>query len=134
MELRTILASIGALVEALKKANRLDLVSQITDTKGQVVEAYEQMVNLMDENRQLRATNEELKRRLDAKAALAFRYPVYWSEGDETPFCALCWETKEKAVHLRRGGNETRYFCTACKSDYFTGDRTIPDDEVKPHI
>jgi hypothetical protein len=69
---------------------------------------YRKIVDLEEESVQLRrkltkAEGDlvEAREALATKAAMQFRAPYCWQDGDETPFCPKCWEGKDNlAVHL----------------------------------
>ena len=52
--------------------------------------------------------------RLQIRTDLSFRDGAYWAQDDETPFCAPCFETKGKRVHLT-AFSSTRKICPNCQ-------------------
>ncbi len=91
---------------------------------------YRKILELEDENgdlrRKLRKTETDLeqsKAELAKRAAMHFRPPYYYKDGDETPFCPKCWEGKdEQDVHLsapvRNFAGVSRK-CLQCKETFW---------------
>ena len=118
-----------------------DLVNVIKDSKTSLSDAETQlkfaelMVNLADIKMQLadfhgtlREKDEEIQRlllKINTKAITTFKSGVYWVEGDTTPLCPSCYESKEKEIHLTYfpacGGelsNSAYHYCQICKNNF----------------
>ena len=74
-----------------------EVYDYIIDSKDSLLNAKEQIQNLHEENRGLKA---QLKKRTEIKHALG----AYWTV-DDGPFCRLCWELHEKKVRLTSDGS-----------------------------
>jgi hypothetical protein len=90
-----------------------------------ILQAEDEVRDLTREKRGLEDKVEELEQKLKLRNAMRFEPPVYYQEGDKTPFCSSCFEGKEqRPVHLTRSADGWR--CTVCKNE-FPDD---PDDNV----
>jgi hypothetical protein len=82
--------------ESAKKSDDLELKQGLNDLYGQFVEIKAQILDLAQENADLRmqlTQRESVKR--DAKSG------NYFADGDADPLCPLCWERDGKLAHLR---------------------------------
>lgn len=111
--------SIGSIVRniigALRESGKTEVIGQVIDLQMIVSE-------LIEKNRQLAKDNHALEEQLSLKAKMVFRKPIYWQEGDRTPFCPSCWESEGKAVHLvdgkQNGYGERVRTCVGCGREY----------------
>jgi hypothetical protein len=54
------------------------------------------------------------------------KYGVYWKQDDPTPYCQVCWEDRNKALHLTKNFNTLNdpeatmilYECKVCSAEY----------------
>lgn len=91
------------------------------------------MVEASQLNSLLAQKNEEirqLKSKLDERQTITYdpKTEMYWSDGDESPFCTKCHELDGKFIHLQfieakvsNGyvpGSAAKFYCTTCKSSY----------------
>src|SRR5215470_18111702 len=93
----------------IKKLNDRELVKLILDLQ-------KEFFAMKNENLMLFAELAKLKREADLRRMMQMRPPshFYFQEGDETPFCPVCWESRGKAIHLRtqtHGVGGTRREC-----------------------
>jgi regulator of replication initiation timing len=106
----TILDNAKEVANAVHEIKNLELY-------GRVLDLNRGIMDLVEENRQLRADNKELKKQLQLKEQMNFAEPFYYQEGDKTPFCPACWELKNSAIHLVFIFNRTdatRWDCPVC--------------------
>ncbi len=94
--------------------------------KGATLEAQEKIIELreaclefQEEIAELKKQIEKLESALAFKKKLTFKSPYYFAEGDEIPYCALCWEKEGVAIHIEsvggaHGGPGQR-FCRNCR-------------------
>src|ERR1700704_2125390 len=103
--------------DLVKKAGEIELYKKISAAEDEVRE-------LTREKRRFEDRVEELERVLRFKEEIVFRAPFYYlKEGDQTPYCAACWETasSRQAVHVvLQFDNEeqTAWVCPTCKHGY----------------
>lgn len=100
------------IVELLKKGSTLEAQEKIMELREAVIE-------LQDENADLKRNVKELEEKLRFRSSLTFRSPFYFAERDEVPYCPKCWEADKKAIHLLPPVNVVagmRYDCAQCKS------------------
>jgi hypothetical protein len=86
--------TIGTIVDIAKRIKNYELVKEVGELQRMTFE-------LFAENSKLRSELEVAKRDNDFNAKTTFRDGVYWVDGDDTPFCARCWEADRKMIHLQ---------------------------------
>ena len=100
------------IADLVKALGDIELYRKIIDLEGEIVEVEGQNIELTKENR-------KLKEQLETAGKMTFKYPVYYMEGDEVPFCPCCWESDRKTIHLsyvdRNVGSES-YWCYQCRT------------------
>jgi hypothetical protein len=107
----------------ITKLNDLPLLQKILDLQQAALAADE-------ERTKLKAQIQELEKKLAFQETLEFRSPFYYAEGDDTPYCAHCWESEKKAIHLPPAFNSASgpvWECPSCKQ------RLIEHDKKPPH-
>ncbi len=95
-----------------------------------VLNLHSDIIALVEENNRLRGENEELGKIVALKQAMQFGEPFYYQEGDETPYCPACWETKNVTVHVTFGvarTNDTLWNCPGCKHMYWVKKNRNPE-------
>jgi hypothetical protein len=96
-------------------ANNHDLYKKLAELQTSVL-------GLQEENRELKDRVGQLTGQLSLKEKMHFTAPFYYQEGDTTPFCAACFEGKERlAIHVEFSHNtdtETRWDCPFCRHMY----------------
>ena len=101
--------------DLVKRFNDIDLNRRILTLENEVLD-------LSREKRRAEERIEELERALRFNKELVFRKSFYYLEGDETPYCAGCWEGRRAAIHLHHARNssatEDVMHCPACRNDY----------------
>jgi hypothetical protein len=113
--------------------NAKELATAVHEIKN--LELYERVLNLnagivdlVEENRQLRAEKDELQKTLKLRENMRFEEPFYYQGDDKTPFCPSCMECKDSAVHVVFESNNSAaiyWHCPACKTQYrVTKDRS----------
>ena len=86
---------------------------------GRVLDLNRGIMDLVEENRNLRAEVEGLKKKLQLREQMVFKEPFYFQEGDNTPFCPACWELKNDPIHLHfihNSNSSARWDCKVCKN------------------
>ncbi len=100
--------------EFVKKFNDIELNRRILNLENEVLD-------LSREKRRAEEQVEELQRSLKFKGELKFKEPFYWLEGDNVPYCPICWEDKGKVVHVTYShAHDGRQYwnCLNCKADF----------------
>lgn len=93
----------------VRKADNIDLYSQILDLQQEALELVEENIGLKNEIRELKIV-EGIQEKLE------FRENRYYLIDDEKiekgPFCSSCWDTSNKLIRL----HEYDYYiaCPAC--------------------
>jgi hypothetical protein len=103
------------LATLIQKYSEMGLYRKIVELEDKNIELLRQIRKLAFE---LEEAQEEMQKRKD----LRFLEPYYWQDGDSTPFCAKCWEGKDKmAVHLtgrREDFDGVIRECNHCKTRF----------------
>jgi NAD-dependent SIR2 family protein deacetylase len=77
-----------AIKDAVQVAQKIDNI----DLQKQLLALQTQVVDLVEENRTLKAT-------IATRAELTFARNSYW-RGDDGPYCSRCWDAKGTLVHM----------------------------------
>ncbi len=114
----SIIDDVNEIASLIDKSKNLELYTKILNLE---VSIYE----LSKEKRIVEGKNEELQRLLKFKEQLVFKDPVYYVDGDNTPYCPKCWEAEGSAIHLTIDKDSDRGWslCQKCKSNYYTKQR-----------
>jgi regulator of replication initiation timing len=117
---------------AVHEIKNLELYAKVLDLNRGIMD-------LVDENRKLHAENHELKEKFKLREKMTFKAPFYYQEGDETPFCSVCWEDKKAAIHLKFGmerDDGNRWDCPACHNMFMDKNgrraRRITPSQINP--
>lgn len=105
-----------SLEEAEIKLKMAELISTLADIK---IELSEVQVSQREKEEKIL----ELEKLLSKKEKVAFKKDMYWMEGDEIPFCKVCFEKDAKYHHLEyepesKFGSE-RHYCRICDNSYY---------------
>jgi len=99
----------------IKKYNNMDLDRKILDLQGEII-------NLTNEKRDLEDENRKLKEKLSLRKKMTYKKPYWFQEGDEVPFCPLCYERDGKPIHLQGPYHseygQSPYFCPSCNQSF----------------
>lgn len=101
----------------IKKSNDRELVKLVLVLQKEVFAL---------ENEYLKVNTEltKLKREVDLRRKMHMVPPSYYyfQDGDDLPFCPVCWESRGKAIHLRThaaGEGGFRRECLVCKQTFW---------------
>lgn len=81
------------LAALIKQLGNLELERRTLALQSEILELSTEMF-------ELRKENADLKQQLEKTKQLTFKAPLYYAEGDPTPFCPICWEHTGKAIHV----------------------------------
>ena len=97
----------------VQKADNIELVKHVLALQTQAQD-------MLSENQALKSKIGDLEAALNLAKTLTFRAPFYYAPNDETPYCARCWESSRKAIHvvLIFSQQDTRWDCPDCKHTY----------------
>jgi hypothetical protein len=103
--------------EIIKKANDRELVRLVLDLQKEVFA-------LESEYLKVNAELLKLKREADLRRKMHLCPPSYYyfQDGDDVPFCPVCWESRGKAIHLRpqsHAESGVRRECRVCKQTFW---------------
>jgi regulator of replication initiation timing len=110
-----ILENAKSVASAVHEINNLELYQRVLGLHSDIIE-------LVEQNNKLRAETEDLKKKLQLRQQMNFKEPFYFQDGDSTPHCSGCWETKNQAVHVVKvwdSEGKARWDCPICKHNYF---------------
>lgn len=116
----------NSLDEAERKLKIADLISSLADVKIELAEVQDL---LRDKDSEIR----DLKEKINEKESLSFDGKFWWKEGDETPFCPICYESDKKLIHLEFNeyappktssmvsfsADEEHHRCRICNNKYY---------------
>ncbi len=115
----SIIENTKEIAELVKKLGNIDLYRRIVELEGEIIELSRQRL-------QLEQRVDELEKSARLKAEMVFHEPLYFQEGDSTPFCPTCFEKEGRAIHLinygeldTEKGPEVRWYCKLCKEDFY---------------
>ena len=90
-----------------------ELIGALADVKLKLAEVQDA---LLEKDREIF----ELKQQLTKKSQLSYDGRLYWADGDEIPFCAVCHEKDNKSHHLTLSpadhDHDGYWFCKVCKN------------------
>jgi hypothetical protein len=108
----SILDDIKTLADLVRKIGDMELNRRILSLEGEAIE-------LIRGKRELETQVEDLKQALEFKETLEFVEPFYFKKGDNTPFCARCWETERAAIHLANDHSKSGvWICPKCNHPF----------------
>src|ERR1700756_2662459 len=96
----SVLENVKVVADTVHEIKNMELYQRVLDIYGDVIK-------LLEENKKLREENAGLEKKLQVRGKMKFVEPYYLQEGDRTPFCPGCWESKGLAVHLHFEFDET---------------------------
>jgi hypothetical protein len=102
-----------------------DLVKQFGDIElnRRILTLENEVLDLSRDKRRADEKVEELQRVISIKNDLTFRGNEYYlktTDGEDGPFCSLCWDRDQKLIRLHSGRIEP---CPACYQDRATAKR-----------
>ena len=105
--------SSSSLDEAETKLKIAELISSLADVK----------IELADVQDVLRTKDEEirfLKEKFKNQKEMIFKDRVYWINGDDVPYCPVCWDKNKSSIHLHRYWEKMSWYerCHACNSNF----------------
>lgn len=95
----------------VQKTDNIEIVKHVLALQTQALDTLAEISTLRERVR-------ELESQLAFAGTLTFRAPLYFATGDRTPYCAKCWESERRAIHLKEDWNGTRWECFHCTSVY----------------
>ena len=127
-----IIVAMGILDNAKEIANSVHEIKNL-ELYARVLNLHSDIIQIVEDNNRLRAENGELNKKLQLREKMAFKEPFYFQDGDGTPYCPSCWETKSFAIHVVfvvDREDATYWDCPSCKTPY-----TIKKDRgvMRPH-
>lgn len=95
----------------VQKADNVELLQRVLELQGQILE-------LLEENHQLKARVRELEETAETDEALVFENGIYWLEVEggerDGPFCSKCWDVDQMLVRLQQLSGGSLY-CPGCE-------------------
>ena len=90
-----------------------------------VIDVKKDMIDLLEENYQLRIENHELKNQAIISSELKMIRNAYYRGKDlEGPFCSVCWDKDSKLIRMhvfQKGSCSTLFKCGVCGTSYTPG-------------
>lgn len=104
-----------SLADAETKLKIAELISTLADVKLEFAEIQDL---LREKDKEIQA----LKQSIEKKQAMKYDGTLYWQEGDEIPFCTVCYEKNGKNHHLTYSPadafDRAYYLCKVCRNIY----------------
>jgi hypothetical protein len=118
--------SVGPL-NTLKQIRRIIIRTNDRDLTKLIFDLQKEYFALESEHLKLNAKFAKLEREMDLRRKMHMCPPSYYyfQDGDDVPYCPVCWESAKKAVHLRtqsHGDGGTRRECLVCKQRFWEKD------------
>ena len=108
----SIIANAKEIAELVKKLGDVELYRKIIELEGEIIE-------LTREKREFEDEVIRTKTLLVKTHEMIWKKPFYFVEGDETPYCAPCWETNKVQVHLKETGTLMEAWkCPNCNTGF----------------
>jgi hypothetical protein len=111
---KTLKDSTKSLSDAEQKLKVAELISSLADLKTELADVK---INLIDKDDEIRKLNEII----NEKESLSFDGKFYRKKEDSVPFCPICWELNQKAIHLEFFNSHARgkiEKCNVCKNSF----------------
>lgn len=80
-----------------------------------LIDLREYIFSIEQERLELQTKINDLEKALAFNKKLIFKAPMYYADGDETPYCPRCWENNKKAIHLVFDEFNVAHDCPECK-------------------
>jgi hypothetical protein len=118
------------IAKILQEAGKIELYSQLLDV-------MKQCLDLQEDNRKIKAENDNLVELLKIKDELIYKQNAYWKKNDnDGPFCTRCWDKHKDLIRMVNDRNI--YFnCPECKNSYNGPDyesyMSSPEPEWNPY-
>lgn len=97
-------------INAAQKADNIPLVNNL-------IEAQKQILDLINENNNLKTENQELKRKKDLIEKIERHKDAYITVKDDSQgliYCSNCFDTNQKLVQAQIN-DDGKYWCPSCK-------------------
>jgi len=91
------------------------------ETQEKIMKLRLAVLSLQEENLALKKRVADLEDELATSTQMNYKKPFYFKEGDDQPFCPICWEKDNDSVHLIGPGDAglgLAYQCYHCKTSY----------------
>jgi len=111
-------------VTLVQKTDNIELVKQVLSLQAQALE-------MQDQNRALSERVKALEHALEFAGSLRFEAPFYFAANDKIPYCARCWESNRRAIHLKSDWNDRRWECFDCGKVYLVEGSVSPDQILR---
>ena len=93
------LATLGSsLADFASKFRKDDFALKVSEWNKELLQAQTLISELISKNTALELENQKLKEH--KSTPLQWRNALYWDEGDDVPFCPVCYEGKKDRFHL----------------------------------
>lgn len=83
-----------------------------------ILELQKEAFANFDQIREMKERIRELEQQLAKKSEMKFTGQFYFVDGDSTPFCPVCWDSKQHAIHLIPTGDPNEWECHVCKFNH----------------
>jgi hypothetical protein len=107
----SIISDVREVADLVKQLGNIELYKKIVDLESKIYE-------LTQEDLASKGKISDLESSLKIRDELKFKQPYYYKEGDQVPFCPLCWEANQIPIHLigpnYNNDRSVYYYCNHC--------------------
>jgi hypothetical protein len=126
----TSLELVGKLNEEAKKLGVAELADDLGTLKGNLQDLREAVLELRESNDALRERVKTLEDAARVRPNLVRHKGVYWVKDDPEPWCPMCWEKDQIALHINRTDLMAGRLCACPRCGYNVNlDNTAPPKE-----
>lgn len=111
----SILSNVKEVADLVKQLGNIELYKKIVDLQSEIIELTQENIAFKEKIRDLESS-------LKIRDELKFKQPYYYKEGDQVPFCPLCWEANRVPIHLsgpNYNNDRSKYYtCNHCRKSF----------------
>jgi hypothetical protein len=97
-----------------------EFAGRVSEIYDYIVDSKQALINAKDEIQSLKEQVRALQTQDQVGQRLRYDGRVYWKDDDnEHPFCATCWDTDKKLIHLAVRGVPQQYPDGLTKREYY---------------
>lgn len=123
----TVVSLINSALSSVRTAKDLTKQSKDSDLKEQISGIYDAILSMKERVLELDEENRNLRQQLEQRAAIkrSGEFGYFYQDGDADPLCPKCWEGSNKIAHLsavRQRSSGLKRDCLQCDTVYWEKD------------
>lgn len=115
-----------------------DEIIKITNAKDnsplyeKLIQVQRESMELVDEIKKLKDKNDELEDYIKKNQEMKFKEPFYFIEGDDVPYCPVCWQKHDRQMHLliRKLESTMSYSCPDRECRFYWSNENPGDNRI----